>query len=130
MRDLKSNISVVQSLAVANHAALADGAGVDLLGFNSACAVISAGVLGGSSSPSMTFQLQESDDNITFGAVADADLQGTEPVIAASTAIHRIGYIGNKRYIRVSISAEAGTDPALFASAIIILGNPESAPVD
>ena len=128
MRDLKNNISVQQSLAPASQTAAANGSGVDLQGFNSACAVIDAGAIGGTT-PSFTFELQESDDNAAFTAVADTDLEGVEPVLTAGDSVTRIGYTGNKRYLRVAITAASGTTPTLLCSAAFILGNPAGAPV-
>lgn len=128
MRDLKNNISVQQSLAPASQTAAANGSGVDLQGFNSACAVIDAGAIGGTT-PSFTFELQESDDNAAFTAVADTDLEGVEPVLTAGDSVTRIGYTGNKRYLRVAITVASGTTPTLLCSAAFILGNPAGAPV-
>lgn len=130
MRDLKNNISAVQSLAPASQTAAADGAGVDLQGFNSACAVIDAGASGGTS-PDFTFEIQESDDNAAFTAVADADLHGTEPQItgANDNAVYRVGYVGNKRYIRISITTVTGSTPTLLCAGSVIRGNPEGSPV-
>jgi len=100
-----------------------NGAGVDLQGFNGAAIEINAGLAGGTS-PSFTFQLEESDDDSVYTAVASADLQGTEPVVttANDNTIHKLGYLGNKRYLRVAISAASGTSPTLVCSATVIRG--------
>ena len=129
MKDLKNNVSVLQSLAPASRTAAANGTGVSLLGFKSALAIICAGAAGGTT-PSYTFEIQESDDDSTYTAVAAADLQGTEPVITAGSEIHYIGYIGTKKYIRVAIPTVTGTTPTLLCSAAIALGHPTTAPVE
>lgn len=127
-KDLESNVDFVQSLAPASRTATANGTGVDLQNYASAFALISAGAAGGTS-PSFTFEVQESDDNSTFTAVADADLQGDEPVITAGDEVHRIGYKGGKRYIRVAITAVSGTSPTLLCEAGIVRGDPNIAPL-
>ena len=130
MKDLKNNVSVVQSLLPASRTAAVNGAGVDLQGFNSACVVVDAAASGGTS-PDFTFEVQESDDNSTFTAVADADLQGSEPQItgANDNAVYRVGYVGYKRYIRSVIKTVTGTSPTLLCSSSIILGDASQAPV-
>lgn len=122
-RDLKSNVDVVESLAPASRTAAVNGTGVDLGDYNSAMVVIQAGAAGGTS-PSFTFEVQESDDNSTFTAVADADLDGSEPVITAAQAAVRIGYKGAKRYIRAAITTVSGTSPTLLCSAAVVRGTP------
>jgi hypothetical protein len=128
MRDLKSNIKPVQSLVPISRTAAANGAGVDLTGFNAACVVFSTGAIGGTASPTFTFEVQESADNTTFTAVAAADLRGSAPVVIAASQVSTVGYIGYKRYIRAVLKAVSGTTPTLDCSAIVILGNPASVP--
>jgi type 1 fimbria pilin len=132
--DIKNNVDVVQSIAPQQLSGTVTGtstaAGVDLRGYNSAMAVINCGAAGGTA-PSFTFQVEESDDNSTFTAVASADLSGTEPSVgtANDNAVYRIGYKGGSRYIRVSVPATSGTTPTLFAGASIVRGRPDDAPV-
>jgi hypothetical protein len=128
MRDLKSNIKPVQSLIPATRTAAANGAGVDLAGYNAASVVFSNGAIGGTASPTFTFEVQESDDNTTFTAAADKDLRGVEPVITAANLVSQVSYIGYKRYIRAILKTVAGTTPTLDCAAHVILGKPASAP--
>lgn len=128
MRDLKSNIKPVQSLIPANRTAAANGTGIDLAGFNSAVVVFSTGAIGGSASPTFTFEVQESDDNSAFTAVAAADLRGTAPVVTAANQLAEVGYLGNKRYIRAALKTVSGTSPTLDCNANVILGHPTNAP--
>jgi hypothetical protein len=128
MRDIKSNIKVVPSLAPASLTAAANGAGVDLRGFDSACVEFNGGAIGGTT-PSYTFSVQESDDNTTFTAVAEADLQGAAPIITTTNAgVTVVGYIGAKRYIRAAATTVTGTSPTLLCAASVILGNPSLSP--
>lgn len=65
-----------------------------------------------------TFQIEESDDTTAanFTAVADADLVGLESLLAVTADtdddafVGSIGYIGSKRYIRVTTTGTTGTD--------------------
>lgn len=127
MRDLKSNIKLVQSLVPATRNAAANGTGVDLSGFNAASIVFSNGAIGGTS-PSFTFEVQESDDNTTFTAVADKDIRGVEPVITAANQVSQVAYLGYKRYIRAVLKTVAGTSPTLDCAANVVLGHPANVP--
>ncbi len=128
MRDQKSITLFQESLAPASRTAAVNGTGVDVSGFDAATAVMQAGAAGGTS-PSFTFQLQDSDDNSTFAAVAAADLVGSQPAaVTAAQSPVRIGYIGKKRYLRWAITAVSGTSPTLLCSAGILLGAPSKAP--
>jgi hypothetical protein len=122
--DLKNNIGVARSLGAASQADPSvpiNGTGVDLSGYDGALVLIEAGVISGASG-TLTFEVQESDDNSSYTAVASGDLDGTEPVIAAANddQIHLIGYKGIKRYIRVSITAKSGTTPTMPCSATVL----------
>lgn len=133
-RDIKNNVDVAYTLNAQQLSGTVTGTstsiGVDLRGYESAMAVIHAGATGGTS-PSFTFQVEESDDNSTFTAVAAADLSGTEPTITAANdnAVYRIGYKGGSRYVRVSVPTTAGTSPTLFASALIVRGDANDLPL-
>jgi hypothetical protein len=127
MRDLKSNIKPVLSLIPATRTAAANGTGVDLAGFNAATVVFSNGAIGGTT-PSFTFEVQESDDNTNFTAVGDKDLRGVEPVVTAANQISQVAYLGYKRYIRAAVKTVAGTSPTLDCAAHVVLGHPANAP--
>lgn len=128
MRDLKSNIKPVQSLVPINRNAAANGTGVDLSGFASAAVMFNCGAIGGTGSPTFTFEVQESSDNTTFTAAADADIRGIEPVVTAANVVAMVGYIGNKRYIRAALKTVSGTSPTLDCAATVVLGHPTVAP--
>lgn len=131
MRDLKNNIDVIQSLAPASRTVAGNGTGVDLQGFNSACVIFNVGTA--SASADHTFEVQESDDDVTYTAVAAADLQGAEPQVTTANhnKAHRVGYIGNKRWIRAALAAVVVTSPpsTLISSASVIRSDADHAPV-
>ena len=125
MKDLSNNISPAVSLPAAVRTAAANGTGVDLQGYESATVLVDVGAEGDTLSSSVHFEvsLEESDDNSTFTDVAQASiidgtiasggiflkLDGTAGGNPDTTGgIFRVGYVGNKRYIRVVI-AKTGT---------------------
>lgn len=125
MKDLSNNISPAVSLPAAVRTAAANGTGVDLQGYESATVLVDVGAEGDTLSSSVHFEvsLEESDDNSTFTDVAQASiidgtiasggiflkLDGTTGGDPDTTGgIFRVGYVGNKRYIRV-VLAKTGT---------------------
>lgn len=130
--DLKNDLAPAQSLKATSQADPAvpvNGTGVDLANHEAAVVLIDAGAITGAGA-TLTFEVQESDDNVSFTAVADADLRGAEPVISSANhnQIHEIGYHGIKRYLRVAITAKAGTTPTLPVSASVVRGKPRVRP--
>lgn len=131
MDDLYSNISPAASLAPQVAEATADGAAVDLLGFMSATVLVHLGNFGGTT-PTATVKIQSSPDSSDWTDVAAGDLiGGALPALtgANDTTIYRRGYRGTARYLRVIISAVAGTDPTLPISATVVRGLPRHAPI-
>jgi tetrahydromethanopterin S-methyltransferase subunit D len=128
MRDIKSNIKRVSSLAPQSVTAATNGTGIDRFGFESAAVSFNCGAIGGTT-PSYTLEVQESDDNATFTAVAAKDLQSAAPVVTTTNAgVSTIGYLGAKRYIRPVVKAVTGTSPTLLIEASVILGHPRNRP--
>ncbi|HET8684982.1 MAG TPA: hypothetical protein VFM54_24380 [Micromonosporaceae bacterium] len=130
--DLRNDLAPAQSLKATSQADPAvptNGTGVDLANYDAAVVLIDAGTITGAGA-SLTFEVQESDDNSVFTAVADADLRGAEPAITTANddQIHEIGYHGIKRYLRVSITAKAGTTPTLPVAASVVRGKPRVRP--
>ena len=127
MKDLANNLSIVQSLAPASRTANANGAAVDLQGYEGALILISTGAI---TDGTHTFEVQESDDGTTFTAVANSDLIGTEPAVGATNdnTDYKIGYIGSKRYVRVVVTVAGATNGGVYG-AWVIRGYPRHAPV-
>ncbi|WP_181786051.1 hypothetical protein [Streptomyces phytophilus] len=121
--DIKNSLSVAATLLPASRTAAANGTGVDLSNYHAAAVVIDAGASGGTT-PSFTFEVQDSDDNAAFAAVAAEFLDGDEPVVTGSNdeSVYVIGYHGIKRYLRVAITAATGTSPTLLCSAVVVRG--------
>ncbi len=127
MRDLANNIGVDQTLAPVDYAATTKGTAVDLSGFSSAALVINTGAI--TSAGVYVVKMQESDTTTDgdFSDVAAGNVVGALPASLAAASTYKQGYIGNKRYIRAVITKTSGT--SIVAGAVVIKGNPTSAPV-
>jgi hypothetical protein len=105
---------------------------IDLQGFDSATFIIQSGSLTDGTYTPLVHEGNESDLS-DAGAVADADLIGTEAAAAFSATddnkSKRIGYVGGKRYIRLSlVSASTSTGGTL--SAVAVLSDADIRPTD
>lgn len=135
MRDLKSNVKTLVGFAPQAMSSTTDITGeiIDRQGYDSVTFVL---LTDGISASSLAAQLliQEDDDSAMGSAasVDDADLVGLESdtAITQSTdkAALKVGYRGNKRYVRakLDISSNNGTD---VVACVAILGHPAAAPV-
>lgn len=129
-RDLKNDIKIVNGLNIASITTNTTTAGVevDTQGFESVTIEV---ITGARTDGTVTPLLQESDVSGTYsGSVADEDLIGLEADAALSTAQSRarFGYIGKKRYVKLSLVSTSVTT-GLTAGGSVILGHPKSAPV-
>lgn len=109
---------------------------VDTQGYDSLTFYISSGIL---SDAGATFTALLEDGEISTlsdnAAVADVDMlpSGTGQEAAASftqdddSTIRRLGYIGSKRYVRLTITPAGNAAGALF-SVVSVLGHPASRP--
>ncbi|MER8861789.1 hypothetical protein NKI09_29730 [Mesorhizobium sp. M0757] len=125
MRDLANSIGAVQAVAPAVLTATNTSAAIDLLGFNGAAVIINTGAIAGSGN--FTPKLQESDDGTTFTDVAAADLVGAFPAALVAASVLKVGYIGNRRYVRTVLTLNSGT--SIAASATVLKGRAASRPV-
>jgi hypothetical protein len=122
MRALKLDLSVASSVRHDRQSATANGSTVDLSGYDGAMALLDVAALGGTS-PTATYQLQESDNGTTFTAVSTTDLGGeTQPAAFSAAGMVTLGYYGNKRYLRWALTALGGTSPTVTASGTIVRG--------
>lgn len=125
MKDMVHNIGVVTAIAPAVQSAAADGAAIDLAGFGSVAFVINAGAIVGSGDFGVT--VQDSSDGLTFADAPAAAILGSAPATLAAASAYKLGYIGHKRYVRLSLTKAGGTSIAL--GAVAVLGNAASKPV-
>lgn len=138
MKDFASNIAIRPVIAPADNADLGTtplvGTVIDRQGFESLTYAIATGTLSDADA-TYTVLLEESDASDMSGAnaVADADMIGTEAAAGFTYAndgvTRKLGYIGHKRYTRLTITpagANSGNSPI---AALAILGNAHTRPV-
>jgi len=134
MKDLASNIDVkrvISPVSVADNTAQV-GQIIDRRGFDSVTFMIATGSVADADA-TFTVLLEESDDSGMSGgnAVADADLIGTEALAGFQfdddNECRKLGYVGGKRYLRLTITPANNASAALLA-AVAVLGHPALAP--
>ena len=134
MKDLASNIDVkrvISPVSVADNTAQV-GQIIDRRGFDSVTFLIATGSVANADT-TFTVLLEESDDSGMSGgnAVADADLIGTEALAGFQfdddNECRKLGYVGSKRYLRLTITPANNASAALLA-AVAVLGHPSLAP--
>lgn len=122
--DIKQTQDVQNSLAPAARTASANGSGVDLANYDSAMVVFVVGTI---TDGTHTPIVQESDDNVTYTAVAAADLNGTLANLA-SNVNQRIGYNGTRRFVRAASTVAGATTGGVYAG-VVIRGDARKQPV-
>lgn len=136
MRDMMNNIHTVPLIAPV--AARTDNTAIvsaiiDTRGFGSCTLVL---VTGTNTDANATFAvLVEEDDASGFGtaaAVADADLLGTEALagftFADDVECRKIGYVGAKRYVRLTVTPSGNDSGNIFLAGVAVLGHPTMSP--
>ena len=121
---------VISPVSVADNTAQV-GQVIDGRGFGSVTYLIATGSIADVDA-TFTILLEESDASGSgYAAVADADLLGTEALAAFQfdddNECRKLGYIGAKRYTRLTITPVANASAALLA-AVAVLGSPSLAP--
>jgi hypothetical protein len=131
MRDLANHLSAVRAISPA--AAVADNTPfvsqiIDLAGYQQAMFVINVGALADADA-TFTVLVEHGDQaNLSdAAAVPDSQLTGTEAAasftFADDNAVKKIGYVGPKPYLRLTITPANNAGNA-FVSAVAILGSP------
>lgn len=133
MRDLHNNIKAEVAFNTASITTNTTTVGriIDMQGFSSAEFLIQAGnLIDGTYTP----LIEEGDaSNLSdASAVADSNLLGTEAaavfIATNDHIVNKIGYIGNKRYIRLSI-VSTGITTGGTVSSVMVKSNASNAPV-
>jgi len=134
---MKDLANVIHPLRVISPVSVADttaqvGQIIDKKGFESVTYVIATGSIADADA-TFTVLLEEGDNSALSdaAAVADADLLGTEALAAFQfdddNETRKLGYIGSKRYTRLTITPVNNASAAVI-SAVAILGHPQIAP--
>lgn len=130
MRDLHNNVHVLAGIApvVITDNTAAVSAIIDRKGYQCVEFIICSGTLSDADT-TVTALLEEGDvSNLSdAAAVADVDMLGTEALASLTFAddgeTRKLGYIGNKRYVRLTMTPAANTGNIPLA-AVVIMGKP------
>jgi hypothetical protein len=126
MRSLKRDVKVVNAFdtQVINSDTTTDGDSIDLQDYDSCLFVLQMGTLtAGDATPI----IEESDTGAFSGeenAVADSDLDGTEALAAFTdnaddNKVGTVAYIGEKRYVRLTIATTGTANLTIGGTAIL-----------
>jgi hypothetical protein len=133
MRDLASNLLASRGgspVAITDTTALVSQI-IDLAAFDGGMFVYGTGTLADADA-TFTVLLEEGDESDLSdnAAVADADMVGLETgfIFSDDDEVYKLGYIGSKRYIRLTLTPVANSGSAPLFS-VWIGGKPSIAPV-
>jgi hypothetical protein len=136
MRDQMNELHLVPLIAPAaartNNTAIVSAI-IDKKGYESLTLAI---VTGGNTDTDVAFSVLVEDGNDSGlsdnAAVDDAFLIGTEALagftFADDVECRKVGYIGGKRYVRVTVTPSGNDSGNIFLAGVAILGNPRKAP--
>ena len=127
-RDALANVSPAQTIRPQALTADVTGETVEVRGYEEVEIVLDVGLY---TDGTFTFTAQESADGSSWSNVAAADLDGTFPTLSASNdnQVHRLGYMGGSRYIRVNVAEPTSPDPTgVVASVVVNRRRPHVAP--
>lgn len=133
MRDLMNHVHV--AAAFEPKAAVTDNTAIvstvaNLKGFGSCMLAFMTGT-DADTDATFTVLVEDSADNSTYAAVDDAYLTGTEALASYTFAddaeTRKIGYVGNKQYVRTTITPAANTGN-VFVGGVWVLGHPSRQP--
>lgn len=135
MRDIYSGLKLVRAISPVSEGGNTPLVSqiIDRQGYDSLMFAIATGSLADAGA-TFTVLLEESDASDMSGsnAVDDVDLNGTEAAASFTEAdddsTKKLGYVGSKRYTRLTITP-AGNAAAALISAIAILSNAAGQPV-
>jgi len=118
MRDLYSNISAVQAIAPAVQTDDVDSDAIDLNGSKAVAFIVNTGAIAGDGD--FGVEVEESDASNSGFTAADAAFVDTDaPDTLEENSTYRLGYRGNKRYVRLALTKAGGTSLALGAVAVL-----------
>lgn len=139
MKDLHNNVTFTKAIspqAFSGDTPLVSSV-IDRHGFDQVEFAILIGSVGDANA-TFAVLLEDADEvgfNVTNAAVADTFLLGTEALAgftyASDDTTKKLGYIGAKRYLRLTItpSGNSETPSAAYAAAVAVLAAPHISPV-
>ncbi len=142
MRDLHSNLGIVQTLDPSVTTATRVGAPIDRQGFESVEHIVSLGTSGDTLSPtvSLALKLEESEDGTNWTAVvSDSDVLGGTVDGSGTFALIddpsedgqtiAVGYVGDARYCRVQVELSGIHTNGTPVASLALLGHGNVKPV-
>jgi hypothetical protein len=147
MKDLYNKLSIVQAIApvLVLDATVPDPVEVDLADFSSAVIEISCGDKVVGDTGTITVKLEHADDDgagsaDVYDEIEAADVQGATPSEgtgliltlasgAVDAAVYKIGYLGGKRFMKLTVAENDGNATGTIVSISVIKGHPIDAPV-
>ncbi len=126
-RDINKNVAVSSTLSPNIVTTTTEGATVDLAGFLAAMFVAHIGTI---TDGTYAFDLEESDDDSTWGNIAAGDLSGSfaNATSAADDRVQEVGYLGTKRYVRCNVTVSGSPSTGGPISVTVIKAQPRKAP--
>lgn len=130
MRDTTNGLHLAP--AFAPKAAVTDGTAqvsvtCDRRGYSSVMLALITGTLTDTDA-TWSVLIEDSDDDSTYASVADEYLNGTEALagftFADDAECRKVGYTGNKRYVRATVDDVTANTGNLFLAGVWVLGNP------
>lgn len=142
MRDLHSNLGIVQSLDPAVTTSTRVGAPIDRQGYESVQHIVSLGVSGDTLSPSvsLSLKLEDSEDGTNWTTIVnDSDVLGSAIDGSGAFALVddpaedgraiSVGYVGDARYCRVLVELAGVHTNGTPVAAVALLGHGNVKPV-
>ena len=130
-RDLANHLLILSAVAGVTKADI-DGDGGDLDGYQSGTALVHIGAGNFSAANKIEMKLQHSDNNADWEIVPETDTIGTQSVITANIAAggenYRLGYKGDKRYLRVKLDFSGNHANNINYAVLIVGGHPLAMP--
>lgn len=111
MRDLHNNVKVLDNTCVTITDNTAQVCTADRAGFEAIEFLVALGTVADVDA-TLTVLVEDSDDNSAWAAVADDFLLGVEAMgldFADDLTVGKIGYVGGKRYVRVTVTPANNT---------------------
>lgn len=136
MRDLMNSIHTVNAIppiaARTDNTAIVSSI-IDTLGYDSTTFVLSIGTNTDTNATfAVTMDEGTASDLTGSNAVAAVDLVGTYALagftFADDTETRKIGYIGTKRYVRLTVTPTGNDSGNIFLAAVAVLGHPSRVP--
>ena len=132
MKDMHNNIKVLTAITpqAVGTSGIANGrlsAVIDRKGYESVEFVYQSGASATVADATTPVVYEGDATGGSFTSVADADLLGAETALTGAGGVGKVGYRGNKRYLRLRLYGTGHATGIVAAAAV--MGNPNVAPV-